>query len=161
MPMLTALMLAAALAQSAAPPSADAEDKAVLATAQAFFDGMEAANPDALRPLVLPNAQFLSVREQADGTVKLNRVTFEDSFGKSMPPGVKEWMWSPVIIRRGALATVTAPYEVGKDGKTLHCGIDIFTLVKQTDGAKADGAWKIASISWTAEPGACPELRKL
>ena len=161
MPMPPALMLAAVLSQSAAPPSADAEDKAVLATAQAFFDGMEAANPDALRPLVLPGAQFLSVREQPDGTVKLNRVAFEDSFGKSMTPGVKEWMWSPVIIRRGALATVTAPYEVSKDGKTLHCGIDIFTLVKQADGAKAGGAWKIASISWTAEPGACPELRKL
>lgn len=158
---LPALMLAAALAQSPAPPAADVEDKAVLAVAQAFFDGMEKANPDALRPLVLPNAQFLSVREQADGTVKLNRVTFEDSFGKSMTPGVKEWMWSPVIIRRGALATVTAPYEVSKDGKTLHCGIDIFTLVKQTDGAKADGGWKIASVSWTAEPNACPELRKL
>ena len=161
MPMPPALMLAAVLSQSAAPPSADAEDKAVLATAQAFFDGMEAANPDALRPLVLPGAQFLSVREQPDGTVKLNRVAFEDSFGKSMAPGVREWMWSPVIIRRGALATVTAPYEVSKDGKTLHCGIDIFTLVKQADGAKAGGAWKIASISWTAEPGACPELRKL
>jgi hypothetical protein len=154
--MLPALMLAAALAQNAAPPpSADSEDKAVLAVAQAFFDGMEKASPEAMRATVLPNAQFMGVRKQADGTVKLSRVAFEDSFGKHMDAGVKEWMWSPVIIRRGALATVTAPYEVSKDGKTLHCGIDIFTL------AKADGAWKIASISWTAEPDACAELRKL
>ena len=156
MPLLPALMLAAALAQNAAPPpSAEPEDKAVLAVAQAFFDGMEKASPEAMRATVLPNAQFMGVRKQADGTVKLSRVAFEDSFGKHMDPGVKEWMWSPVIIRRGVLATVTAPYEVSKDGKTLHCGIDVFTL------AKADGAWKIASISWTAEPDACPELRKL
>jgi len=151
-----ALMLAAALAQTAAPPpSADPEDKAVLAVAQAFFDGMEHASTDALRAVTLPNAQFMGVRVGSDGMVKVNRVAFEDSFGKHLDPGVKEWMWSPVIIRRGPMATVTAPYEVSKDGKTIHCGIDVFTLVK------ADGAWKIASISWTAEPNACPELRKL
>jgi hypothetical protein len=96
----------------------------------------------------------MGVRKQADGTTKLSRVAFEDSFGKHLDPGLKEWMWSPVIIRRDALATVTGPYEVSKDGKTLHCGIDVFTLAKQ------DGAWKIASISWTAEPDACAELRK-
>lgn len=157
--MLAPLIAAAAL-QASAPPPTDPEDKAVLATAQAFFDGMAAASPDTLRPLVLPNAQFMGVRAQPDGAVKVSRVAFEDSFGKHLDPGLKEWMWSPVVVRRGALATVTAPYEISKDGKTLHCGIDIFTLVKQADGAKADGAWKIASISWTAEPGACPELRK-
>lgn len=157
--MLAPLIAAAALL-GAAPSPTDPEDKAVLATAQAFFDGMAAASPDALRPLVLPNAQFMGVRAQPDGTVKVSRVAFEDSFGKHLDPGLKEWMWSPVVVRRGALATVTAPYEISKDGKTLHCGIDVFTLVKQTDGAKADGAWKIAGISWTAEPDACPELRK-
>lgn len=152
MPLLAGL-IAAALVTT--PPPADPEDKAALAVTQAFFDGMAAASPDAMRATVLPNAQFMGVRTLPDGTIKVSRVAFEDSFGKHMDPGVKEWMWSPVIIRRGALATVTGPYEVSKDGKTLHCGIDVFTL------AKADGAWKIASISWTAEPGACPELRTL
>jgi len=150
---LSALLLAATIA--APTPSADPEDKAVLAVAQAFFDGMEKASPEAMRAIVLPDARFMGVRVQPDGTTKISRVAFEDSFGKSVNPGVKEWMWSPVIIRRGPLATVTAPYEVSRDGKTLHCGIDVFTL------AKTDGAWKIASISWTAEPGACEELRKL
>lgn len=152
---MPALLIAALLAATQGPPAADPEDKAVLAAAQAFFDGMEAASPEAMRAVVLPDARFMGVRKLADGSFKVSRVAFEDSFGKHMDPGVKEWMWSPVIIRRGGLATVTAPYEVSKDGKTLHCGIDVFTL------AKADGAWKIASISWTAEPDACEELRKL
>jgi hypothetical protein len=148
---MLAVLFAAALAT---PPVADAEDKVVLAVTQAFFDGMEAASPDALRATVLPNAQFMGVRKLADGTTKVSRVAFENSFGKHLDPGLKEWMWSPIIVRRDALATVTGPYEVSKDGKTLHCGIDVFTL------AKADGAWKIASISWTAEAEACAELRK-
>lgn len=152
---MLALVIAALVQTAAPPPQAESEDKAVLAVAQAFFDGMEKASPEAMRATVLPGAQFMGVRQQPDGSVKIGRVAFEDSFGKRADPGVKEWMWSPVIIRRGALATVTAPYEVSRDGKTLHCGIDVFTLAKQ------DGAWKIASISWTAEPDACPELRKL
>lgn len=155
--MLAPLIAAAALQAS---PPVDPEDKAVLAAAQAFFDGMAAADTEALRAVVLPGAQFMGVRAQPDGSVTVRRVAFEDSYGKRVDPGLKEWMWSPAIIRRGALATVTAPYEISRDGKTLHCGIDVFTLVKQTDGAKADGAWKIANISWTAEPDACPELRK-
>lgn len=154
---LPALLLAAALAQSPAPPpSADVEDRAVLAAAQAFFDGLEAGDAAAMRATLLPEARLMSLTSKPDGSVAMRRFGFEDSFGKQTPTGVKEWMWSPVIIRRGALATVTAPYEVSKDGKTIHCGIDIFTLVRQTDGA-----WKIDSISWTAEPDACPELRKL
>jgi hypothetical protein len=159
---MLALLIAAAVAGQAspAPPAADPEDQAVLAVTQAFLDGLAAANPDALRAVVLPDARFMGVRSLADGQFKVSRVAFEDSFGKHLDPGVKEWIWSPVIIRRGGLATVTAPYEVSKDGKTLHCGVDVFTLVKQ-DGAKSDGAWKIASISWTAEPGACEELRAL
>ncbi|UAL10837.1 nuclear transport factor 2 family protein [Caulobacter segnis] len=151
------LLIAAALAGQvpAPPPAADPEDKAVLAAAQAFFDGMAAADTEAMRAAVLPGAQFMGVRAQPDGSVTVRRIAFEDSYGKRVDPGLKEWMWSPVIIRRGGLATVTAPYEISRDGKTLHCGIDVFTLAKQ------DGAWKIASISWTAEPTACEELRKL
>lgn len=149
---LTALLLAAVVATN--PPPANPEDRAVLAAAQAFFDGLEAGDAAAMRALVLPDMRMISLRTQPDGTVALRQTSFEESFGKAPPKGLKEWMWSPVVIRRGALATVTAPYEISKDGKTVHCGIDIFTL------AKTDGAWKIASLSWTAEPEACPELRK-
>lgn len=152
---MLALVIAALVQTAAPPPQADPEDKAVMAVTQAFLDGLSAADTEALKPLFLPGAQFMGVRSLAGGQFKLGRVAFEDSYGKHLDPGVKEWIWSPVIIRRGGLATVTAPYEVSRDGKTLHCGIDVFTMVKQ------DNTWKIASISWTAEPDACPELRTL
>lgn len=158
---LSALLLAAAVAAAATPPTADPEDKAVLAVAQSFFDGFEKGDVAALRATLLPDARMMSVTTKADGSITVRRFGFEDSFGKGVPAGLKEWMWSPVIIRRAGLATVTAPFELTKDGKTVHCGIDVFTLVKQQDGAKQDGAWKIASIDWTAEADACPELRKL
>ena len=63
-------------------------------------------------------------------------------------------MWAPVVSLRGdMIATVSAPYEFRLDGKTTHCGIDVFDL------AKVDGAWKIAGLTWTAEPAACAELK--
>lgn len=148
----SALLLAAALVT--APPTTDPEEKAVLAAAQAFFDGLEAADPAALRAASLPNISMMALSSKPDGSVEIRRFAFEDSFGKAVKPGLKEWMWSPVVMRRGPLATVSAPYEITRDGKTVHCGVDIFTL------AKADGAWKVAGLSWTAEPDACPELRK-
>jgi hypothetical protein len=151
--MILPALLAAAL--TAAAPPTDPEEKAVLAAAQAFFDGLEAADPAAMRAASLPNITMMALSPKPDGTIDIRRFTFEDSFGKAVAPGLKEWMWSPVVMRRGPLATVSAPYEITRDGKTIHCGVDIFTL------AKAAGAWKVASISWTAEPDACPELRKL
>lgn len=151
---MLALVIAAALTQ-APTPQADPDDRAVLAAAQAFFDGLEKGDAAAMRAAVLPDMRMMALTTKPDGSVTTRRFGFEESFGAKPPTGVKEWMWSPVIIRRGALATVTAPYEVSANGKTVHCGIDVFTLAKQ------DGAWKIASLSWTAEPDACPELRKL
>lgn len=152
--MLIAALFAAAVAFET-PPPADPEDQAVLAVTQAFFDGMAAGSPEALRAVTLPGAPLTSVRPQADGSSKVSRTVFEDSFGKAVPPGLKEWMWSTLIVRHAGLATVTGPFEVTKDGKTVHCGMQVFTLVKP------ESAWKVASISWTAEPDACPALRKL
>ncbi len=152
--MLLAALFVAALATET-PPPADPEDHAVLAATQAFFDGMAAGSPEALRAVTLPGATLTSVRPQPDGTSKVSRTAFEDSFGKAVPPGLKEWMWSTLIVRHTSLATVTGPFELTKDGKTVHCGMQVFTLLKP------EGAWKVASISWTVEPDACPALRKL
>ncbi|MFY8208152.1 MAG: hypothetical protein ACOVOE_02285 [Caulobacter sp.] len=149
---LIAIGLAAALNLTTVP--ADAEDRAVLATTQAFFDGLEAADPAAMRAAALPNIPMMALSTKPDGTVDVRRFGFEDSFGKTVAPGLKEWMWSPVVVRRGALATVTGPFEITREGKTVHCGVNVFTL------ARTEGAWRVASVSWTAEPDACPELRK-
>lgn len=55
-----------------------------------------------------------------------------------------------VLVQRD-LAHVWADYTIDVDGKRLHCGIDSFGLVKQ------DGAWRISSLTWTAEPKGCPK----
>jgi hypothetical protein len=64
-----------------------------------------------------------------------------------------ERMWDPVVTRRGDLAVLWTPYEFQLNGKTTHCGVDVFNLLK------TDGRWRIAGASWTVEPDGCPELQ--
>ena len=65
----------------------------------------------------------------------------------------RERYWSPTVLIRGGIALVWAPYEFWTDGKTSHCGVDVFDFVK------LDGVWRVANSMWTVEPDACTELR--
>jgi len=66
---------------------------------------------------------------------------------------VRERYWSPTVLVRGSIAVVWAPYEFWVDGKTSHCGVDVFDFVK------IDDAWRVSNSMWTVEPEACEELR--
>ena len=149
---LAALMAALALAapSTAAPSPPEAE---VTGAMQRFFDAMAAQDAKALQALVMPGSMFTAVRIGPDKSLRVSRNTIEQ-FVANMRPGLHEAMWAPRVSLRGDLiATLSAPYEFQLDGKTTHCGIDVF------DFAKVDGAWKIVGGLWTAEPDACPELK--
>lgn len=148
-PILTVL---AALAL-ATPAAAAADETAAIAAVQRFFDGMAAADGAAVAAVTIPGGVFTSIRPAPNNGTKIGRILVED-FIKSLKPGLNEAMWSPkVVLRGGLMATVTAPYELKIDGKTVHCGVDVFDL------AKVDGQWKIAAATWTAEADACAELK--
>lgn len=66
---------------------------------------------------------------------------------------VRERYWDPVVHVRGSLAVVWTPYEFWRDGKTSHCGVDVFELAKQA------GVWTIGNVMFTVEPDACPAMR--
>ena len=69
------------------------------------------------------------------------------------PGAYRERYWDPVVHVRGSLAVVWTPYEFWNDGKTSHCGIDAFEMVKEK------GTWRIGNTMWTVEPDACAALR--
>lgn len=152
MRLIPTVLAALALAAPAVAASTADENAAVNAV-QRFFDAMAANDPAALTAATLPAGVFTSIRTAPGGGTKVARLTV-DEFAKNLRPGLHEAMWAPhVVVRSGMLATVTAPYEFKLDGKSMHCGIDVFELVK------ADGEWTIASLAWTAEPDACTELK--
>lgn len=86
------------------------------------------------RPVVRrPNADFIKPQADADPFI--------------------ERYWSPVVLVRGDLAMVWAPYELRDNGQVVHCGIDGFDMVK------LDGKWRVGNLISTMEPDACDELR--
>lgn len=132
----------------AAPAAAKAPDEvAILAAVQRFFDALSSQDGAAMARTVLPGGIHTSVASLPDGRLELRRRPADGPIAA----GLHERMWNPVVTQRGALAVVWTPYEFQRDGKTTHCGVDVFNLVK-------DGEWKIAGIAWTVEPDACAEL---
>ncbi len=89
--------------------------------------------------------------DQASGGTLVSRRPFDPTSAK--PGSYRERYWDPVVHVRGSLAVVWTPYEFWVDGKTSHCGIDVFEMVKEK------GAWRIGHMMWTVEPDACPALR--
>lgn len=63
-----------------------------------------------------------------------------------------ERYWDPVVVVRGGLAQVWAPYELRDNGAVVHCGIDAFQLVD------LDGGWRIAHVLSSMEPTACEAM---
>lgn len=149
-------LLAAVLALGLATPAlaADGEEAAILAQVQRFFDGLGSQDAAAMEAALLPDAMLTAQRFQADGKIVLSRRpgrAFVD--GVKGQAGLNERMWDPVVMRRGPIAMVWAPYEFQLAGKTTHCGVDVFDMVK------VDGTWKIAHLMWTQEPQGCAELK--
>lgn len=148
-------MLAAAFALGCALPAAaaDTDETAIVGQVERFFGAMRAQDSATIRAILLDDTVFSAQRAAPDG-FKLGRIPGQQ-FAERVADqkGLDERMWDPIVMRRGPIAVVWAPYEFRLEGKTTHCGIDVFDMVK------VDGTWRIAHLMWTQEPEACPELK--
>ena len=132
-------------------PSAAAEQEAILAVVDGFMTALSTNDFALMAKLRLEGGSSIVERPDQKGGTVVTRRTFSP---ETMKPGdFRERYWDPVVHVRGRLAVVWTPYEFWQNGKTSHCGIDIFELVKE------DSSWRIAGTMWTVEPDACPALR--
>jgi len=139
----------------AAKPDPDAKARAeVLATLDRFFVAMSARDAKAWSEILLDDATMHSQNFAPDGQVTLRGFAGKEMIaGLGGGPPKAEGVWKPTVLIRGPMAVVWAPYEFKLDGKSHHCGIDVFDFVK------VGGAWKMSGALWTSEPAACPELK--
>ena len=140
----------------AAPAGHQAKDEAaVLAAMDRYLAAVSANDLAAMAALQLPDGMTYRARALPDGTMEVvgrpNSYWVDPS--RKDARTFRERYWSPTVLVRGGIATLWAPYEFWIDGKTSHCGIDVFDFVKK------DGAWLVANAMWTVEPEACAELR--
>jgi hypothetical protein len=148
-----ALLAFAALgsqAPSAPSTSATIDEAAILTVVDRFMEAVS-TNDMALMSALRFEGGFNVVERPAAGKTQLVRRVFDAASFK--PGNYRERYWDPIVHVRGGIAVVWTPYEFWTDGKTSHCGIDVFDMAKQ------DGVWKISGMMWTVEPDSCPSLR--
>jgi hypothetical protein len=134
------------------------EEQAVLAVVDRFMLAVSAADATApqMSDIRLADGFNIVERPGPSGGTLVTRRTFTPRPAAPRAPGSpsnRERYWDPVVHIRGSIAVVWTPYEFWIDGKTSHCGIDVFDMMKE------DGAWKIANVMYTVEPSACESLR--
>lgn len=139
-----------ALAQAAAP---NPEEAAILTVVDRFMHALS-TNDFALLSEVRIEGGFTIVSRRDPAGSDAPLVTRRIFNATSSKPGAyRERYWDPVVHVRGGIAVVWTPYEFWIDGKTSHCGIDVFDMIKEK------AVWRIANAMWTVEPDACPSLR--
>jgi hypothetical protein len=144
--------VAAAGATGAAQTSApQTEEAAVLAVVDRFMTAISTNDLAGLAALRIEGSVNIVERPDKSGGTLVTRRPFDPVGGKPGP--YRERYWDPVVHIRGSLAVVWTPYEFWNDGKTSHCGIDVFEMVKEK------GQWRIGNMMWTVEPDACPRMR--
>jgi len=156
-----ALMLAAPSAHAASsPPTKPAghqpsEEAAVLAAMDRYLTAISASDLKTQDEMQMPDSMTWRARAAESGAmeVKPRPASYWTDPANDDGTKLRERYWSPTVLIRGAIAVVWAPYEFWRDGKTSHCGVDVFDFVK------VDGTWRVANGMWTVEPEACAELR--
>lgn len=154
--MIIAAMLALALqtAPSGAPDPVSPGQAAVIEPVNAVFAALAARDATGLDTHFDPAAQLTVVHENADGTNRVSRLSWQQ-FAGGLRPGperFEEVLIDPTVKIDGDLAVVWGSYVFRIDGQLSHCGVDHFSLIRQ------GGAWKITSLSWNQRDTGCEAL---
>ena len=156
--LLLSLLSACAIHRGHEPPGSvdDAAEKvAVLAAMDRYMTAISAKDYATMIAMNMPNSMTWSARPGKDG--KVEPVPRPNNFwtdpANQNSNAHRERYWSPTVLMRGPLAVVWAPYEFWVNGKTSHCGVDVFDFVK------VEGKWRVANAMWTVEAAACESLR--
>lgn len=131
------------------------EEAAVLAAMDRYMHAISANDLQAMAAMQTRDGMTYRARATQDGSMEI--VGRPNSYwvdpARADGRAVRERYWSPTVLVRGPIAVVWAPYEFWVDGKTSHCGVDVFDFVK------AQGEWRVSNSMWTVEPDACEALR--
>jgi hypothetical protein len=148
-----AVLLCASGCATAAPRLAPSpqEEAAILAVVDRFMDAVSTNDAALLSEIRLDGGFNIVERASATGGTTITRRIFKPA--ETKPGAYRERYWDPIVHVRGSLAVVWTPYEFWIDGKTSHCGVDVFDMVREK------GIWRIANAMWTVERDACPALR--
>lgn len=137
----------AAIAVGAGSLHAASDEADVLAAVNKVFAAMAAHDPAQVKAVVEDDAVFINVRPGPDGVPTTRRVTgadFAAAVARPDEPWIERLIDPDVRVHNG-LAIVWGTYDFRRAGQLSHCGKEVFTLVKRTDG------WKVVHVADTID----------
>jgi hypothetical protein len=136
-------------AQAWANPRGEAEAE-VVRMAESFIEALSAKDTALLSVLMAGDATLHSVRPGAGGPeVRLS--TREEFLSSLVGDGRRflERIWDPMVVARGSVAVVLAPYDFYLEDQFSHCGTDVFTFLRGVEG------WKVAGVTYDVVREGC------
>lgn len=154
LPLLLALQTTpvAPIVKGTALPPPGTEEAAVLTPINGIFAAIAQRDGQAALPHVRADGRVTAAGNKPDGTPVVNGRSWAD-FAAGIKPGAErfeERMSAPAIEIDGDIAMVWGDYVFLIDGKTAHCGVNHFDLVRE------NGAWKVLNITWSRRTTGCP-----
>ena len=123
-------------------------------TVKTLFDGMRKGDSALLKSTFAKNMILQSVSDGKDGKAILSTDSGDD-FAKAIGTPHNQVYDERIVFDAvkidGSLASVWAPYKFYLGDKFSHCGVDVFQLMKTSNG------WKIIYIVDTRRTGNCPD----
>jgi hypothetical protein len=125
------------------------EEKAVLTVVNNFFDALEKQDTATLRKVSLQESVYYSIRE-VENSIRIATQT-PAKFAFKPDRIITERMKDTGVVVHidQRIASVWAPYDLWINNVFSHCGVDVFTLIKNKDG------WKISSLSYSVVKEGC------
>ncbi|MBM3907922.1 MAG: hypothetical protein FJ363_07575 [Gemmatimonadetes bacterium] len=148
-------LIALAVAGVAAPtakaqaPTKGGEGAAAIAVADSLLRALSAGDTATLHRLTA-DSSIVGVSAMRNGAERVSIRSWASDIARLGTSSFSERGFAPTAQVQDRLALVWMPYDLYRDGKWSHCGVDAFTLLK------INGAWKVASLFYTVEqPPAC------
>ncbi|MFZ1692946.1 MAG: nuclear transport factor 2 family protein [Flavobacteriales bacterium] len=130
--------------------NAQSEEREILHVIDRFFHSMTARDTAAMSATVLRGGSMQVA--SLFGGEPAHELSFKDYLVR-LAKGKERYVeryWNPRIDQHGpSIATATMEYDFHVDGRFSHCGVDVFTMVKQPDG------WRIANVAYTRQTEGC------
>jgi len=129
------------------------DEDAVLAVVDQFFEGLRTRDRTLWDDIMAPEGNVMVSRNK-DGAWVYSHRTIEGDMDRleGETSVLDERYFNPTVLVHETIAVVWAPYDIFVDDAFIHCGIDVFQLMK------IEGAWKIVHLAYTAEPEGCEAL---
>lgn len=145
------VLLALPLIAEPASAQSSADEAAVVATVNRFFDGMRQRDTTLISGTVTSDATLLTSGGASGVANRSNTAAFMRAVGAATGAAWNEQIFEPVVRIDGPLATVWTRYTFSLGTTFSHCGVDAVHLVR------VDERWRIRHMADSRRTVGCPD----